>query len=133
MEERRTRAVFQRRWLDPETAGDLGTLDAAAIERVREEAWPQVGNADELHDALVELGFLTASKERLVRRTVGRALLHGARTLIAERRFCRTVEGEPGLWVAAERLPQLEAIFPSLPLNPQSLRPRVSQDLLDSR
>ncbi|HJP90545.1 MAG TPA: DEAD/DEAH box helicase, partial [Pyrinomonadaceae bacterium] len=59
LEERRTRAVFQRRWLDPETAADMGKLDQAAIDRVREEVWPDPRNADELHDALVELGFLT--------------------------------------------------------------------------
>ncbi len=59
LEERRTRAVFQRRWLDPETASDMGKLDQAAIDRVREEVWPEPRNADELHDALVELGFLT--------------------------------------------------------------------------
>src|SRR5437868_1669286 len=59
LEARRTRAVFQRRWLDPETAADMGKLDQAAIDRVREEVWPDPRNADELHDALVELGFLT--------------------------------------------------------------------------
>ncbi|HSB10347.1 MAG TPA: DEAD/DEAH box helicase, partial [Blastocatellia bacterium] len=62
LEERRTRAVFQRRWLDPETASDLGALDQAAIERVREEVWPDIDNADELHDALVELGFMTPNE-----------------------------------------------------------------------
>ncbi len=59
LEERRTRAVQQRRWLDPQTASDMGKLDQGAIDRVRDEAWPRVENADELHDALVELGFLT--------------------------------------------------------------------------
>ncbi|MDQ2975643.1 MAG: DEAD/DEAH box helicase, partial [Acidobacteriota bacterium] len=59
LEERRTRAVSQRRWLDPETAKDMGKLDQGAIDRVRDEAWPRVENADELHDALVELGFIT--------------------------------------------------------------------------
>ena len=59
LEERRTRAVFQRRWLDPQTAGDMGKLDQAAIDRVREEVWPEPRNADELHDAIVELGFVT--------------------------------------------------------------------------
>ncbi|HEU5132293.1 MAG TPA: hypothetical protein VFT26_09330, partial [Pyrinomonadaceae bacterium] len=59
LEERRTRAVFQRRWLDPETAADMGKLDQAAIDRVRDEVWPEPRNADELHDALVELGFVT--------------------------------------------------------------------------
>ena len=59
LEERRTRAVQQRRWLDPQTASDMGKLDQGAIDRVRDEAWPRVENADELHDALVELGFVT--------------------------------------------------------------------------
>ena len=59
LEERRTRAVQQRRWLDPQTAKDMGKLDQGAIDRVRDEAWPRVENADELHDALVELGFIT--------------------------------------------------------------------------
>src|SRR5438093_13258735 len=62
LEERRTRAVYQRRWLDPQTAGDMGKLDQGAIDRVREEAWPRVENADELHDALVELGFVTGEE-----------------------------------------------------------------------
>ena len=38
LEERRTRAVFQRRWLDPETAADIGRLDQGAIDRVRSTA-----------------------------------------------------------------------------------------------
>ena len=50
LEERRTQAVMSRRWLDPETASELGQLDADAIARVREEAWPDPANADELHD-----------------------------------------------------------------------------------
>src|SRR5205807_9890821 len=59
LEERRTRAVMGRRWLTPEDAADLGKLDPEAIARVREEAWPDAANPDELHDALVWLGFLT--------------------------------------------------------------------------
>src|SRR5262245_11881136 len=57
-EERRTLAVINRRFLDAETAADLGRLDQAAIDRVREEAWPQAENHDELHDALMQLGFV---------------------------------------------------------------------------
>ena len=64
LEERRTRAVSARRWLDPASAADLGRLDPAAIERVRAEAWPETDTADTLHDALVMLGFLTAREMR---------------------------------------------------------------------
>jgi ATP-dependent Lhr-like helicase len=59
LEERRTRAVQNRRWLDPAEAADIGKLDIEAINAVKTEAWPQVENAEELHDALVLCGFLT--------------------------------------------------------------------------
>ncbi|MEK6406680.1 MAG: DEAD/DEAH box helicase [Acidobacteriota bacterium] len=107
LEERRTRAVFQRRWLDPETASDLGALDVGAIERVRDEVWPQVDRADELHDALVELGFITADEGN--REPDWPAFLS---ELEADRRAAVLRTGGRDLWVAAERLPQLQAIFP---------------------
>jgi ATP-dependent Lhr-like helicase len=59
LEERRTQAVQSRRWSDPESADELGRLDADAIEAVREEAWPQVRSADEMHEALGILGGIT--------------------------------------------------------------------------
>ena len=66
LEERRTRAVQSRRWIDPQQAADLGRLDPAAIARVREEAWPSVTNSDELHDAMMLLGYLTPSELRVM-------------------------------------------------------------------
>ena len=61
-EERRTQAVISRRWMDPETASDIGKLDPEAIQRVREEAWPDAETPDELHDALLVLGFMTENE-----------------------------------------------------------------------
>src|SRR5260370_27331807 len=58
-EERRTLAVMNRRFLDAETAADLGRLDQAAIDRVRGESWPSAETGDELHDALMQLGVMT--------------------------------------------------------------------------
>jgi ATP-dependent Lhr-like helicase len=58
LEERRTRAVYTRRSTEARSADDLGALDPAAIERVREEAWPVANSADELHDALLVAGYL---------------------------------------------------------------------------
>jgi len=62
LEERRTQAVMSRRWLAPEAAADIGRLDPEAIARIRSEAWPEAANADELHDALVWLGFLSTEE-----------------------------------------------------------------------
>ncbi|MEO7921742.1 MAG: helicase-related protein, partial [Thermoanaerobaculia bacterium] len=59
LEERRTQAVFSRRVLDVRTSDELGNLDPEAIARVREEAWPQPANAEEVHEALLWMGFVT--------------------------------------------------------------------------
>jgi ATP-dependent Lhr-like helicase len=62
LEERRTRAVYTRRATEARSADDLGALDAAAIERVREEAWPIASTADEMYDALMVAGYIEASE-----------------------------------------------------------------------
>ncbi len=55
LEERRARAVEMRRILPPSVLEGVGKLDPAAIAQVRAEAWPDVRDADELHDALLTL------------------------------------------------------------------------------
>jgi ATP-dependent Lhr-like helicase len=57
LEERRTQAVITRRVLDAKTADELGALDPAAVARVREEAWPNPENAEEVHEALLWMGY----------------------------------------------------------------------------
>ena len=52
LEERRARAVEMRRMLPESVLEEVGKLDPAAIEQVRQEAWPDVRDADELHDVL---------------------------------------------------------------------------------
>jgi ATP-dependent helicase Lhr and Lhr-like helicase len=64
LEERRTQAVMARRVLDIRTADELGALDPAAIERVREEAWPAPTDAEEVHEALLWMGYLTDEEGR---------------------------------------------------------------------
>ncbi len=54
LEERRARAVSLRR-TDPDLARGIGALDPSAIATVRTQAWPDVRDADELHDALLDL------------------------------------------------------------------------------
>src|SRR5438552_18553124 len=55
LEERRARAVEMRRILPESVLEEVGKLDPAAIEQVRQEAWPDVRDADELHDLLHKL------------------------------------------------------------------------------
>ncbi|MFZ0749375.1 MAG: helicase-related protein, partial [Pyrinomonadaceae bacterium] len=125
-EERRTLAVMNRRFLDAETAADLGRLDQAAIDRVREEAWPYAENADELHDALMQLGFITVEEgHKSGWQALFDELVNDRRATVAQTSVCES-PGESqtevcasGLWVAAERLNQLRAVYPDASLNPQ--------------
>jgi ATP-dependent Lhr-like helicase len=64
LEERRTQAVMSRRVLDTRTADDIGALDPEAIARVREEAWPQPANAEEVHEALLWMGYVSVEEGR---------------------------------------------------------------------
>jgi len=98
LEERRTQAVMSRRWLDPADAGDIGKLDPEAIDRVREEAWPDANSGDELHDALRWLTFMTDAE---VRRNPAWPSLMAA--LAQHGRVLRLTFEGGDLWVAAER------------------------------
>jgi ATP-dependent Lhr-like helicase len=146
LEERRTQAVIARRWLDPDSAADIGRLDPDAIARVREEAWPAAQDADELHDALLWLGYVTHAElaanpgwERLASELTaqGRATAleepgarRGARDGLTRSASTREGWGEGAapaqlpdspaslLWLATERLPELLAVFPGAKAQP---------------
>jgi len=109
LEERRSHAVQTRRGGQP--GDDLGALDPAAIERVREEERPGPRDADELHDALMTAGYLTRDEI-------------GAQTdlldpLLASRRAAITRLGI----VAAERSGEITAVHPGLVLDPAVVPP----------
>jgi ATP-dependent Lhr-like helicase len=120
-EERRTLAVMNRRFLDAETAADLGRLDQAAIDRVREEAWPQAENSDELHDALMQLGFMTQDEGRKNdwQELFDELVKERRATVLTPRLNPPADAGSTDLWIAAERLNQLRAIYPQAELDPQ--------------
>ncbi len=91
LEERRTRAVYTRRATEVRSADDLGALDPAAIERVRQEAWPIANTPDEMYDALMVAGYIRASElapgwDKLVEQLGPRALRQGDRWLAHERK-----------------------------------------------
>ena len=156
LEERRTRAVSMRRALDPESAADVGRLDPEAIERVCEEAWPEAATPDELHDALVVLGFATAA-EGVVGRLAdsandtdaapvrpasladaARRIANGERpgwsacfdSLVASGRATRfrPPRGGPVLWCAAERLASIESALGAGRADPPLALPEELRD-----
>jgi len=107
LEERRTQAVQTRRAGNP---GDVGALDAAAIERVRDEVRPDPRDVDECHDALLTCGFLF--EDEVDGPWFGE--------LAATRRATRvsTPHTSRPVWVAAERLPEWLAVHPGSRLDP---------------
>jgi ATP-dependent helicase Lhr and Lhr-like helicase len=118
LEERRTQAVMSRRWLGPEAAADIGRLDPEAIARVRSEAWPDPANADELHDALAWLGFLSVEE----------AEAHPDWSdwfaqLAGNKRVAQLCGPGTTLWIAAERLPQFQALWPGARSDPAITAP----------
>ncbi len=117
LEERRTQAVMSRRYAEADSAGDLGRLDPEAIASVREQAWPEARNADEMHEALIGLGCIAQSEAQA---NAGWAeLLHRlAKDLRATR-----LEVAAGLWCAAERLPQAQALYPDAHCQPAIAAP----------
>ncbi|OGA88355.1 MAG: ATP-dependent DNA helicase [Betaproteobacteria bacterium RIFCSPLOWO2_12_FULL_66_14] len=140
LEERRTRAVYTRRATEPRSADDLGALDPAAIQRVREEAWPQADTPDELHDALMLAGFIRADE---VGRSTSSSFPPPARGRAREgvspsewpALFQQLVTAgrafdAKGFWVALERFDELNALIPQrgAPHIPERLRKRWSRE-----
>jgi ATP-dependent Lhr-like helicase len=113
LEERRARAVALRRAV-PDLAAGLGALDPAAIAEVRAQAWPDVRDADELHDTLLSLGLLPAGEAEMAG-----WMAHVTELLAAGRATWAEAPGLAGrALVAAERLRLVRAVFPELRCEP---------------
>jgi ATP-dependent helicase Lhr and Lhr-like helicase len=119
LEERRARAVQMRRMLPESVLEEVGGLDPAAIAQVREEAWPDVRDADELHDVLHTLVALPAGRASLDRADEGGCFhissgdWHGYfEKLIGEGRAASATSGGRSYWVAAERAKTFSVLFP---------------------
>ena len=111
LEERRTQAVYMRRTLDTQAIESVGQLDPEAIQRVKEQAWPSVENADELHDALLLMGYLTEQESAPWQDYFDE--------LTTAKRATRLVTpSETVIWVAAEKLPMFLAIHPQAAFDP---------------
>lgn len=114
LEERRTQAVLNRRWSDPQSTDDLGALDADAIAAVRDEAWPTPTGLDEMHEALMSLACITDDEAR-----ANPNWLEWLNTLANSGRASRLqINAKQSLWLPLERLTCLRAIYPQATLFP---------------
>jgi ATP-dependent Lhr-like helicase len=114
LEERRTQAVLNRRWSDPQSTDDLGALDADAIAAVRDEAWPTPTGLDEMHEALMSLACITDAEAR-----ANPNWLEWLNTLANSGRASRLqINAKQSLWLPLERLTCLRAIYPQASLFP---------------
>jgi ATP-dependent Lhr-like helicase len=107
LEERRSRAIPLRRGL-PVEPGDLGRLDPAAVEQVRDQVRPDPRDADELHDLLMTV-FAHHPAEPW------RAWFA---ELLRDRRAVTVQVGDRELWSAVERRPAIEVLYPGAPIVP---------------
>lgn len=118
LEERRTQAVASRRWLDPRQAAEFGHLDPDAIERVCAEVWPEVASADELHDVLMQLGWM--SQEGAIRagwNVYFDELLESGRATRLQPKLASAG------WVATESLPMVRTVYADAACSPEVVIP----------
>ncbi|HEV2223361.1 MAG TPA: DEAD/DEAH box helicase [Candidatus Acidoferrales bacterium] len=118
LEERRARAVEMRRMLPEAVLSEIGRLDPAAIAEVREGAWPDVRDADELHDALQTLIALpeSANSPSVLGQLLNKSIADWTNylaELAATHRVVRAFVGDCRYWVAAERAKTFCTLFPT--------------------
>jgi ATP-dependent Lhr-like helicase len=90
-------------------------LDPAAIQEVRDQAWPDVRSSDELHDFLLDIGLLPVPEANREWQAFAEELLHAGRATV----ISWTGNGEPmQAYVAAERWGWIRAILPQAEAHP---------------
>jgi ATP-dependent helicase Lhr and Lhr-like helicase len=137
LEERRARAVEMRRVLPETIASEIGRLDPAAIDEVRADAWPDVRDADELHEALETLVVLpqlagpgTHPLERAGADSVAAWQSHFEELASQGRAGKAHVNGR-SYWVAAETTRSAATAFPGMAFDPsiaEVTQPTVSRE-----
>jgi len=147
-ENRRTRAITQNN-RDLDDAAMLSIISVPAIEQVRAECWVAPRNPDELHDGLLQCGFLAQHEFSTGCSSTGAAGEAGLwgrwfKALAGEFRAC-CVSRPDGRqwWVATERLSEFLALDERLtwqpdpsslwPLEPPQCREQALVELVRSR
>jgi ATP-dependent helicase Lhr and Lhr-like helicase len=121
LEERRARAVEMRRVLPDRVLGEMGRLDPAAIAEVCDQAWPDVRDAEELHDLLLTVVAFPSSVavnpqgDNRLRRKLEESVAAWSRfsaELMDAGRIGRAHRGAQTYWVATERASAFSQIWP---------------------
>ncbi|MHB1948217.1 MAG: DEAD/DEAH box helicase [Gammaproteobacteria bacterium] len=112
LEERRARAVEMRRILPEAILQEVGKLDPLAIREVQQQAWPDIRNADELHDMLQTMIAFPADFQLSEDQKVLASwhLYHDE--LIATGRCAVAIFNNKSFWVAVEKSKAFSAIYP---------------------
>ncbi|MGH8442478.1 MAG: Lhr family helicase, partial [Nevskiaceae bacterium] len=90
-------------------------ISTEALERLRTEIRPEPRNADELHDALVVHAFLTRDEGKPWRAWFDELVAARRATVVS---VMPAKAGIQGLWVAAERLSEMQAALPAAECDP---------------
>ena len=128
LEERRARAVQMRRVLPEAVLNEVGRLDQTAIARVREEARPDVRDADELHDALQTLVALPEEIPDPEWKAVVEDWMRFLPELLETWRVLRASAGGQHYIVASEKATDFALIYPGakFEVTPPELTSRAS-------
>lgn len=140
-EERRTLAVHTRRLTDAYDVAEFGRFDDDVLRSVRQGTWPKPRDAEELHDILVNAGFLafcrlqmpdSAHSMSFDPNESGQAWVPLLDQLKAAKRATQiALSNAVILWVAAERLDEILLWHPDASLTPVIEPARFAQTLVE--
>lgn len=105
LEERRARAVEMRQILPNAVLQEIGKLDPDAIREVQNQAWPDLRNADELHDFLQTVVALPKEKQLSEWMEFSKELIEQSRMGLA------TYQGKL-FWFAMEKAKSFQLLYP---------------------
>ena len=136
-EERRALAVQTRRLTGSFDIAEFGRFDDAIVRSVQQMTWPKPRDAEELHDALVNAGYLAYGASSVVESNNSVSFDPDANgiewhplfdQLKSEKRATEiALSNGVNLWVAAERLDEILLLHPGAKMSPAIQPARFAQ------
>lgn len=116
LEERRARAVEMRRVLPPSVLGEVGKLDPAAIDDVIQQTWPDIRNADELHDLLQTFIILPETLHLHRSQIIPTNWHEYFSELVKQGRASKVIIHHKTYWICAEKTKTFASLYPGISL-----------------